>query len=53
MRGRRPKATRLKVLTGNPGRRPLNANEPRPEALSYRIAPSNSDRSLGGSGIDL
>jgi P27 family predicted phage terminase small subunit len=33
MRGRRPKPTRLKVLTGNPGRRPLNANEPRPEAL--------------------
>jgi P27 family predicted phage terminase small subunit len=33
MRGRRPKPTRLKVLTGNPGRRPLNVNEPRPEAL--------------------
>jgi P27 family predicted phage terminase small subunit len=32
MRGRRPKPTRLKVLTGNPGKRPLNANEPRPEA---------------------
>jgi P27 family predicted phage terminase small subunit len=31
MRGRRPKPTRLKVLTGNPGRRPLNADEPRPE----------------------
>jgi P27 family predicted phage terminase small subunit len=33
MRGRRPKPTRLKVLTGNPGRRPLNTNEPRPEAV--------------------
>jgi P27 family predicted phage terminase small subunit len=33
MRGRRPKPTRLKVLTGNPGRRPLNENEPRPEVL--------------------
>jgi P27 family predicted phage terminase small subunit len=33
MRGRRPKPTRLKVLTGNPGRRPLNANEPRPQAV--------------------
>jgi P27 family predicted phage terminase small subunit len=33
MRGRRPKPTRLKVLTGNPGRRPLNANEPRPESV--------------------
>jgi P27 family predicted phage terminase small subunit len=32
MRGRRPKPTRLKVLTGNPGKRPLNSTEPRPEA---------------------
>jgi P27 family predicted phage terminase small subunit len=31
MRGRRPKPTRLKVLTGNPGKHPLNSNEPRPE----------------------
>src|SRR5258708_39209368 len=31
MRGRRPKPTRLKVLTGNPGKRPLNDGEPRPE----------------------
>jgi phage terminase small subunit len=31
MRGRRPKPTHLKVLMGNPGKRPLNANEPRPE----------------------
>ena len=31
MRGRRPKPTRLKVLTGNPGKRPLNASEPMPE----------------------
>lgn len=30
MRGRRPKPTRLKVLTGNPGKRPLNVGEPRP-----------------------
>jgi len=33
MRGRRPKPTRLKVLTGNPGKRPLNATEPRPQAI--------------------
>jgi P27 family predicted phage terminase small subunit len=33
MRGRRPKPTRLKVLTGNPGKRPLNQTEPRPEAV--------------------
>ena len=31
MRGRRPKPTRMKRLTGNPGKRPLNADEPRPE----------------------
>lgn len=31
MRGRRPKPTRIKALTGNPGKRPLNMNEPRPE----------------------
>lgn len=31
MRGRRPKPTRLKLLTGNPGKRALNAHEPRPE----------------------
>ena len=30
MRGRRPKPTRLKILTGNPGKHPLNQNEPRP-----------------------
>ena len=31
MRGRKPIPTRLKLLTGNPGKRPLNYNEPRPE----------------------
>jgi P27 family predicted phage terminase small subunit len=31
MRGRKPKPTRLKFLTGNPGKRPLNEDEPRPE----------------------
>lgn len=30
MRGRKPKPTHLKVVTGNPGRRPLNAREPSP-----------------------
>src|SRR5262245_59243797 len=33
MRGRRPKPTRLKVLAGNPGKRPLNESEPRPEPV--------------------
>jgi P27 family predicted phage terminase small subunit len=31
-RGRPPKPTRLKILTGNPGKRPLNAEEPHPSA---------------------
>ena len=33
MRGRRPKPTRMKVLTGNPGKRPLNQTEPQPEPV--------------------
>jgi P27 family predicted phage terminase small subunit len=32
MRGRRPKPSRLKAITGNPGKRPLNDQEPQPEA---------------------
>ena len=28
--GRRPKPTYLKLVTGNPGKRPLNKNEPQP-----------------------
>ena len=31
MRGRPPKPTHLKAITGNPGKRPLNQYEPRPE----------------------
>lgn len=30
-KGRKPKPTALKVLEGNPGKRPLNQNEPKPE----------------------
>ncbi len=30
MRGRKPKPTYLKLLTGNPGKRPLNEREPQP-----------------------
>jgi len=30
MDGRKPKPTYLKLVTGNPGRRPLNKNEPKP-----------------------
>jgi P27 family predicted phage terminase small subunit len=39
MRGRRPRPTRLKVLTGNPGKRPLNEHEPRPEASIPQCPP--------------
>jgi P27 family predicted phage terminase small subunit len=31
MRGRRPKPTRVKILAGNPGKRPMNKHEPKPE----------------------
>jgi P27 family predicted phage terminase small subunit len=31
MRGRKPKPTPLKILTGNPGKRPLNGQEPLPK----------------------
>lgn len=31
MRGRRPKPTALKILQGNPGKRRLNMEEPKPE----------------------
>lgn len=30
MRGRKPKPTHLKLLDGNPGKRPFNPNEPKP-----------------------
>ena len=39
MRGRRPKPTRLKVLTGNPGKRPLNKSEPRPPPSAPECPP--------------
>lgn len=31
MSGRKPKPTRLKLVTGNPGKRPLNKREPKPK----------------------
>src|SRR5947209_4306168 len=30
MRGRKPKPVGMKIAEGNPGKRPLNANEPKP-----------------------
>ena len=35
-RGRKPKPTALKVLGGNPGKRPLNEKEPQPEKKAPR-----------------
>lgn len=32
-RGRPPKPTEIKILEGNPGKRPLNMNEPKPNPL--------------------
>ena len=40
MRGRRPKPTRLKLLTGNPGKRPLNDDEPQPQAAIPECPPA-------------
>lgn len=31
MRGRKPTPTHLKLIKGNPGKRPINPNEPKPE----------------------
>ena len=39
-RGRKPKPTALKVLEGNPGKRPLNTNEPIPPNSSPIKCPS-------------
>jgi P27 family predicted phage terminase small subunit len=33
MRGPKPKPTKLKILNGNPGRRPLNDREPQPGGM--------------------
>ncbi len=30
IKGRKPKPTKLKIMEGNPGKRPLNLNEPKP-----------------------
>jgi P27 family predicted phage terminase small subunit len=40
MRGRKPKPTHLKVIAGNPGKRPLNRHEPKPR-LEVPTCPSH------------
>lgn len=42
MRGRRPSPTRMKVLTGNPGKRPLNVDEPQPDPAVPECPPELS-----------
>lgn len=49
MRGRRSKPTRLKVLTGNPRKRPLNRDEPTPEAAVPDCPPELGPRGRNGS----
>src|SRR5262245_37453805 len=44
--GRRAQPTALKILRGNPGKRPLNAREPQPEALAT-AAPAFSEPEAG------
>jgi P27 family predicted phage terminase small subunit len=39
MRGRKPKPTRLRVLEGNPGRRPFNEREPSPPLAALEDVP--------------
>jgi len=43
MRGRKPKPTHLKAITGNPGKHPLNHDEPRPEIAVPDCPPELSD----------
>lgn len=43
MRGRKPKPTYLKLITGNPGRRPLNDKEPAPQLALPSVPPHLSD----------
>ncbi len=38
-KGRPPKPTELKLLTGNPGKRPLPENEPKPKPITGSVAP--------------
>jgi P27 family predicted phage terminase small subunit len=41
LRGPPPKPTALRILEGNPARRPLNSNEPQPRKLSQVDPPSD------------
>ena len=41
MRGRKPQPTHLKLVKGNPGRRPMNENEPTPPREEIPAAPAH------------
>jgi len=43
MKGRKPKPSHLRVVTGNPGKRPLNAREPQPAARLPECPPELTD----------
>ena len=51
MRGAKPKPTALKVLAGNPGRRPLNDLEPQPTVGSMDPPPGLSEEAARHWGI--
>ena len=42
-RGPAPKPTRFKLLAGNPGRRPLNHEEPQPKLVARLVSPVELD----------
>lgn len=44
MAGRKPTPTKLRMLRGNPGRRPLNEREPKPRADRMPPCPKHLDR---------
>lgn len=43
MRGRKPQPTVLRMLRGNPGKRPINHEEPKPDALGTECPPELAD----------
>ena len=54
MRGRKPTPTHLKIVSGNPGRRALNENEPMPagDLVEPPADLSDSERAIWKSAID-
>src|SRR5262245_33058916 len=52
MAGRRPKPTHLKLLQGNPGKRPLNADEPQP-AIEIPVAPDHLSEAAKGEWLSM